>query len=74
MKNLFFFSKYIYAYIILTDPPYCFITLSAKTKPRIPAISWSRKITVRQTQNCKEEGEEEEEEEETEREIMVTTP
>ena len=30
----------------------CFITLSEKTKPRIPAISWSMKITVRQIQNC----------------------
>lgn len=30
----------------------CFITLSAKTKPRTPATSCSRKITVRQTQNC----------------------
>ncbi len=33
------------------DPPYSVITLSAKMKPRIPATSWSRKITVRQTQN-----------------------
>lgn len=28
-------------------------------KPRIPATSWSRKITVRQIQNCEEEEEEE---------------
>ncbi len=47
-------SKSISPYIILTDPPCCFITLSEKTKPRIPAASWSRKITVRQMQNCEE--------------------
>lgn len=51
-KPSLFTPKYIYD--TLPDP-HCFITLSAKMKPRIPATSWSRKITVKQTQNCQEE-------------------
>lgn len=33
-----------------------FVTLSAKTKPKIPATSCSKKITVKLMQNCDEEG------------------
>lgn len=30
------------------------ITVSEKMKPRMPAMSWSKKITVRHIQNCEE--------------------
>lgn len=61
-ENTYKFS-FTFEIVYISQTKRQFVTLSAKMKPRIPAISCSKKITVRQIQNYEEHEEKDEKDE-----------